>query len=54
MDTVFRILLANGNEPMTAEEILQQLSLRREYSSLGASALERLLDGDRYYGIARA
>lgn len=54
METIFRILLTNGNEPMSAKEISQQLGARRGIHTFSTEDLSRLLDGDCYYGIARA
>ena len=53
MEAVFRVLLARGNEPATAEEISDELSLKwamtqfqRDTSPL---VITRLLDGARHY-----
>ncbi len=54
MQSVFRILLAGGNEPLEAEEILRRLGERRG-NALGIStgSLARILARDNYYGISQ-
>ena len=53
MESVFRLFLANGNQPLNVEEIWAQLLEMRGGSPLGLSppVLRRLLDSDRYYGL---
>ena len=55
MEVLFRILLAGGNEPMTAEEIHRELSAHLEsrlYSRvLPLRWVERLLAGGNLYSI---
>ena len=55
LEMIFRILLANGAQPMGLEEI-QEL-LRRKLNTFGefrdtsTEILERLIKGDDYYGL---
>jgi hypothetical protein len=53
LESVFRLFLANGNQPLTLEELSQRLSRRREGGGSRASVevLSRLLASDRYYGL---
>jgi len=55
LESVFRILLANGNKPMAVEEIGRQLSERRSGDMYAGSAqlLSRLLANDRWYGFKK-
>lgn len=52
-ESVFRLFLANGNQPLSVEEIWAQLLETRGGSPLGLSpqVLRRLLGSDRYYGL---
>ncbi|MBI4199343.1 MAG: hypothetical protein HY535_02560 [Chloroflexi bacterium] len=55
METLFRILLASGNQPMTAEEL--HVALRERWADPSNSrvpapeAVARLLSRDAFYGI---
>jgi len=53
MESLFRFFLANGNQPMSVEEIGRQLSERRggDISRTSEQILLRLLRNDRYYGF---
>ena len=55
-EAMFRVLLANGNEPMTAEEISLVLSGKWEMTpyprDLSSRVIERLLDHSENYCIA--
>ena len=53
MESIFRILLANGNQPLDLEEMSEQLSGRRGGDTYTASPqlLLRLLSNDRWYGF---
>lgn len=55
MESLFRILLANGNHPLDVEEMSEQLSERRGGDTYTASPqlLTRLLSNDRWYGFHR-
>jgi hypothetical protein len=52
-ESIFRIFLANGNEPLTLEELSERLSQRRGIDAYRASAavLSRLLANDQHYGL---
>ena len=51
--SVFRLFLANGNQPLDLEELGRQLSEQRGGSIYRTSAeiLSHLLKNDRYYGL---
>ena len=53
MESVFRLLLANGNQPLVLAELSRQLSEWRGGDTYRTSAeiLSRLLVRDRYYGL---
>jgi hypothetical protein len=53
LDSIFRIFLANGNQPLSLGELGQQLSDRRGGDAYRTSPemLYRLLKRDQYYGI---
>ncbi len=53
MESVFRLFLANGNQPLDLEELGKQLSERRDGDTYRTSSriLSRLLDSDQYYGL---
>lgn len=53
MESVFRLFLANGNEPLDLIELGRQLSERRGVDTYRTSVemLSRLLKRDEYYGI---
>ena len=51
-EAIFRILLANSNEPMDAEEISADLSSRWPMTRItSADVIQRLLDNSDYYCI---
>ena len=53
LECVFRLFLANGNQPLNLEELGRQLSERRGGDTYRTSAeiLPRLLESDQYYGL---
>ena len=53
MESIFRLLLAGGNQPLDLIELGQRLSERRGVDTYRTSVgmLLRLLRNDRYYGI---
>ncbi len=53
LESIFRLFLANGNQPLDLEELGKQLSERREGGSYRNSPeiLSRLLESDQYYGV---
>ncbi|MDP2931799.1 MAG: hypothetical protein Q8O05_04785 [Chloroflexota bacterium] len=53
LESIFRLVLANGNQPLTLEEIGRQLTERRGPDTYRTSAvfLSRLLSNDSYYGF---
>ena len=52
LEIIFRIFLANGNEPLSIEQILQELEeCRGEGSGIAPQMLNKLLDNERYYGF---
>ena len=53
LESVFRLLLINGNQPLDPEELGRQLSEWRGGDTYRTSAeiLSRLLKSDRYYGL---
>lgn len=53
LESLFRLFLAAGNQPLSLEEIRQQLERRRESKVPAAEVLQRLLDGDAFYGLRR-
>jgi hypothetical protein len=52
-ESIFRVFLANGNKPLTLEELGEQLNKRRGADAHRTSAvfLGRVLQNDDYYGI---
>jgi hypothetical protein len=58
MEMVFRLFLANGNQPLNLEQIQEQLQKWLGDSSnardLSIPKLKRILDNDRYYGLRPA
>jgi hypothetical protein len=53
-EVIFRILLANGNQPLDIEEIYQQLDWMgygERTRFVSPALLRRLLENDDYYGI---
>lgn len=58
LEVVFRILLANGNQPMPLEHIRDQLrewcpTGRCQWLLLPPEALRRIVENDRFYGLRR-
>ncbi len=53
LESIFRLFLANGNQPLDLEKLESQLSEWRSGDTYRASAeiLSRLLANDQYYGI---
>ena len=53
LESIFRLFLANGNQPLNLEELGKQLSERRDGDTYYTSAemLSRLLGSDQYYGL---
>jgi len=53
LDSIFRLFLANGNQPLDAEELGTQLSEWRGGDTYRTSPeiLSRLLESDQYYGL---
>ena len=55
LESIFRLFLANGNQPLDLEELGKQLSERRGGDTYRTSVevLSRLLESDQYYGLRR-
>lgn len=55
LESIFRIFLTNGNQPLSLEELAKQLSERRGGDTYHTSSwiLSRLLANDSYYGLRR-
>lgn len=57
LEAIFRVLLANGNQPTEMEELRQQLSewvrLETRPHAYAPELIERLIHNDRYYGLRR-
>ncbi len=53
LESIFRLFLANGNQPLNLEELGEQLSEWRGGDTYRTSAeiLSRLLASDQYYGL---
>ena len=53
LESIFRLFLANGNQPLSLEELGKQLSEWREGETYCTSPdiLSRLLGSDQYYGF---
>ena len=53
LESIFRLLLINGNQPLDLEELGRQLSEQRGGDTYCTSAeiLSRLLKNDQYYGV---
>lgn len=53
LESIFRLFLANGNQPLDVEELGKRLSERRSGDSYRTSpeVLLRLLKNDRHYGL---
>jgi hypothetical protein len=55
MDMIFRLFLANGNEPLALEEIEGKLrEIVRSTRNVSTSVLKRIIEADKYYGIGVA
>jgi len=56
LESMFRLFLANGNEPLDLESLGKQLSERRggDTARTSPEILSRLLQNERYYGIRQA
>lgn len=53
-ERIFRLFIANGNKPLTIEELAVQLNTGSEGSlSVSPETLSRLLTNDRYYGFCQ-
>lgn len=52
-ESIFRTFLANGNKPLTLEELGERLTERRGIDTYRTSpaVLTRLMQSDRYYGF---
>lgn len=55
LESIFRLFLAKGNQPLDLEELAQQLNERCGIGAYRASTgvLSRLLESDQYYGLRR-
>ncbi len=55
LESIFRVLLANGNQPMDTAKIYKELSLRRGLEAYipPPEALAKLLAHDRWYGFKK-
>lgn len=53
LESVFRLFLANGNQPLNLEELMKQLSewWGGDTYRISAENLHRLLSSDQYYGL---
>ena len=51
METIFRLLLAGGNQPVSSEEIAQQLSQLRGENVYPHTVEQVLSQEPRFYGI---
>jgi hypothetical protein len=53
LESIFRIFLANGNRPLTLEELSRRLVERRSGApqSTSPEVLSHLLRNERYYGL---
>lgn len=55
LEAIFRLFLARGNRPLTAEEISEQLRERwggvTKRRDLSPSLIRRVMDGDEFYGL---
>jgi hypothetical protein len=53
MESIFRILLSNGNQPVSLEELGRQLSEKRSLDIYCASAefLSRIMNSETCYGL---
>ncbi len=55
LESIFRLFLANGNQPLDLKELGKQLSQWRGADAYRTSAeiLSRLLENDQYYGLGQ-
>ena len=55
LEGIFRLFLANGNQPLDLDEVVEQLSKWRGGMGYLTSPqlLSRLLESDQYYGLRR-
>ena len=52
LESVFRLFLANGNQPLGLEELGKKLAEQRDASQrVSPEVLSRLLGNERYYGL---
>ncbi len=52
LESIFRILIANGNKPLSIEEIRRRLEEKREGNfTPTVDTLHRLLENDYFYGL---
>ena len=53
LESIFRLFLAGGNQPLDVEELGRQLSKWRggDTGRTSAEILSRLLESDQYYGL---
>jgi len=53
LESAFRLFLANGNQPLTLEELGKQLTEKRggDTSRTSENILSRLLQSDQFYGL---
>jgi hypothetical protein len=53
LESVFRLFLANGNQPLELEEMSKQLAKRRGGAPkvVSVAVLARLLGNERFYGL---
>jgi hypothetical protein len=56
LESIFRLFLANGNQPLSLEELSKQLAKRLggESPRTSVDILSRLLRDERYYGLRQA
>jgi hypothetical protein len=55
LDSIFRLFLANGNQPLSLQELSKQLAKRRgDGTRTSVEVLSRLLGDERYYGLRPA
>lgn len=51
LESIFRLVLAKGNQPVSAEALAAELALRRGESLDGAKVARLLASEPRYYGL---
>ncbi len=57
LEMIFRLFLANGNQPLALEQIQEQLQQLSDISSvrdISLTRLKRIIENDRYYGLKPA